>query len=88
MGQIVNLMAVDAQKFLDVPGYMHMLWSAPLIISLALYFLWQQLGPFTLAGLGIMLLLAPVNALVAQKTRKLQVCIQFYTSLLTQSKIK
>ena len=66
-------MSVDAQKFQDAPAYLHMLWSAPLIIAGSMYFLWQQLGPATLAGLAIMILLVPVNAVIAQKTRKLQI---------------
>jgi ATP-binding cassette subfamily C (CFTR/MRP) protein 1 len=73
IGEIVNLMSVDAQKIQDAPGYMHMIWSTPFTIALATYFLWQQLGPSVLAGVAIMFLLMPLNALVAAKTRKLQV---------------
>ena len=73
MGQIVNLMSVDAQRFQDVPVYLHMIWSAPLNIVLAIYFLWRELGPSALAGLVVMLLLAPFNVMVGQKTRTLQV---------------
>ena len=53
VGEIVNLMSVDSQKLQDAPGYLHMLWSAPLTIALAMYFLWQQLGPATLAGIAL-----------------------------------
>lgn len=49
-GEIVNLMAVDAQRFMDLVSYLHMLWSAPLQIALALYFLWDLLGIATVAG--------------------------------------
>ena len=73
VGQIVNLMSVDAQRFQDVPVYMHMIWSAPFNIALAIYFLWQELGPSALAGLAVMLVLAPINVFVGQKTRTLQV---------------
>jgi predicted anti-sigma-YlaC factor YlaD len=73
VGEIVNLMSVDAQKFNDAPAYMHMLWSTPLTIALALYMLWQLMGPSVLAGLAAMLLLVPVNAYVANKTKTLQV---------------
>ncbi|ELT99905.1 hypothetical protein CAPTEDRAFT_158862 [Capitella teleta] len=72
-GEICNLMSVDAQKLQDAPGYIHMLWSTPLTIALAIYFLWQQLGPSVLAGLAVMILLVPVNGAIAQKTRKLQI---------------
>lgn len=50
VGEIVNLMAVDAQRFMDLVAYINMLWSAPLQIGLALYFLWDLLGPSVLAG--------------------------------------
>lgn len=50
VGEIVNLMAVDAQRFMDLTTYINMLWSAPLQIALALYFLWDLLGPSVLAG--------------------------------------
>ena len=73
VGQIVNLMSVDAQRFQDVPVYMHMVWSAPFNIVMAIYFLWRELGPSALAGLAVMLLLAPFNVMVGQKTRTLQV---------------
>lgn len=44
MGEIVNLMSVDAQRFMDLTAYLNMLWSAPLQIALSLYFLYQILG--------------------------------------------
>jgi ATP-binding cassette subfamily C (CFTR/MRP) protein 1 len=44
VGEIVNLMSVDAQRFMDLTTYLNMIWSAPLQISLAMYFLWMQLG--------------------------------------------
>lgn len=50
VGEIVNLMAVDAQRFMDLTTYINMLWSAPLQIGLALFFLWDLLGPSVLAG--------------------------------------
>lgn len=41
VGEVVNLMSVDAQRFMDLTTFLNMLWSAPLQIVLALYFLWQ-----------------------------------------------
>lgn len=41
VGEIVNLMSVDAQRFMDLITYINMIWSAPLQVVLALYFLWQ-----------------------------------------------
>lgn len=50
VGEIVNLMAVDAQRFMDLTENINIIWSAPLQIGLALYFLWQLLGLSVLAG--------------------------------------
>ncbi|XP_070580038.1 multidrug resistance-associated protein 1-like isoform X1 [Ptychodera flava] len=73
VGEIVNLMSVDAQRLMDLTAYFNMLWSAPLQIAVALYFLWDLLGPSVLAGLGVMVLMIPINAAIATKTRSLQV---------------
>lgn len=73
VGEIVNLMSVDAQRFMDVTAYINMIWSAPLQIILALYFLWKILGPSVLSGLAVMIILIPVNALLAGKVRNLQI---------------
>lgn len=45
VGEIVNLMSVDAQRFMDLTTFLNMLWSAPLQIILALFFLWQVSNP-------------------------------------------
>lgn len=41
MGEIVNLMSVDAQRFMDVFPFLNLLWATPLQVILAIYFLWQ-----------------------------------------------
>ncbi|GLH03627.1 Multidrug resistance protein homolog 49 [Gryllus bimaculatus] len=73
VGEIVNLMSVDAQRFMDLTAYLSMLWSAPLQIALALYFLWDTLGPSVLAGLAVMIILIPVNGVVANRVKVLQI---------------
>ena len=73
VGEIVNLMSVDAQRFMDLMNYIHMLWSAPLQIVLALFFLYLSMGPSIFAGFGVMVLLIPVNIVMATVNRKFQV---------------
>ncbi|KAM3964279.1 multidrug-Resistance like Protein 1 [Aphomia sociella] len=73
VGEIVNLMAVDAQRFIELTAYLNMIWSAPLQIALALYFLWGILGPSVLAGLAVMIILIPVNGLIANRVKTLQI---------------
>jgi ABC-type multidrug transport system fused ATPase/permease subunit len=72
VGEIVNLMSVDAQRFQDVTTYLHTLWSGPFQIALCLYFLYGAIGASAFAGLGVMILMIPVNAVIASRTRRLQ----------------
>ncbi|XP_027240278.1 canalicular multispecific organic anion transporter 1 [Cricetulus griseus] len=73
IGETVNLMSVDAQKLVEVTNYMHLVWSSVLQIALSIFFLWRELGPSVLAGVGVMVLLIPVNGVLATKNRKIQV---------------
>ncbi|XP_018568571.1 multidrug resistance-associated protein 1 isoform X2 [Anoplophora glabripennis] len=73
VGEIVNLMSVDAQKFIELTAFLNMIWSAPLQIILSLYFLWYELGPSVLAGLAVMIILIPVNGFIANKVKTLQI---------------
>uniref|UniRef100_A0A669DU41 ATP-binding cassette, sub-family C (CFTR/MRP), member 2 n=1 Tax=Oreochromis niloticus TaxID=8128 RepID=A0A669DU41_ORENI len=73
VGEMVNLMSADAQRFNDVTTSIHLLWSCPLQIIISIVFLWLELGPSVLAGVGVMVLIIPTNALIATKARKLQI---------------
>ena len=66
-------MSVDAQRFMDLMSYLHLIWSAPLQIVLSLGFLYATMGPSIFAGFAVMLLLIPVNAMIAAKSRQYQV---------------
>ncbi|XP_059614039.1 multidrug resistance-associated protein 1-like [Phlebotomus argentipes] len=72
VGEIVNLMAVDAHRFFELVSYLHLLWSGPLVMALALYFLYDLLGAAIFAGLAVMILMIPLNAWIAVKLRSLQ----------------
>ncbi|CAI8018869.1 Multidrug resistance-associated protein 1 [Geodia barretti] len=73
VGEIVNLMSVDAQRFMDLMTYFHLIWSAPLQIVLALLFLYFTMGVSIFAGFALMILMIPFNAAIAAKSRKYQV---------------
>jgi len=72
VGQIVNVMSTDATRMQNTTSYLMMLWSAPLQITLTLYYLWQQIGPALFAGLGVMVLSIPLNAWVARTIKRYQ----------------
>lgn len=73
VGEIVNLMSVDAQRFMDTVTYLNMVWSAPLQIVLSLIFLYLTMGPSIFAGFAVMVIMLPVNAFLGAQARKLQV---------------
>lgn len=73
VGETVNLMSADAQRFNDVVNFIHLLWSCPLQIALAIAFLWIELGPAVLAGLAVMVLMVPINGLLANMSKNVQV---------------
>ncbi|OQV17409.1 Multidrug resistance-associated protein 1 [Hypsibius exemplaris] len=73
VGEMVNLMSVDSQRFMDLTSQLHLIWSAPLQMGLALYFLWGTLGPSVLAGLATMILMVPINAVIGTRSRTLQI---------------
>jgi len=78
VGEIVNLMSVDAQRLQDATGYLWMTWSAPLQICIAVSMLWNLLGASVLAGIAVMILIIPINGVIATIARKLQVRGQLY----------
>lgn len=71
-GEIVNLMAVDAQRFMDLVTTINTIWSAPLQIILAFYFLWNEMGPSILTGLALMIIIIPINGYIAHHTKNFQ----------------
>jgi len=66
-------MSVDAQRFMDTMTYVNMTWSAPLQIILSLIFLYLSMGPSIFAGFAVMVVMIPLNAVLAAQVRKLQV---------------
>lgn len=75
VGEIVNLMSVDAQRLMDVVTYLYAIYTTPIQITLALILLYKYLGPSVFAGFGIMVLLIPLNFVVAGQGRRYQVCM-------------
>ena len=71
-GDIVNYMAVDTQRLQDLTQYGQMLWSAPFQIILCMASLYQLVGISMLAGVGAMVLMVPINGLIARIMKNLQ----------------
>ena len=71
-GDIVNYMAVDTQRLQDLTQYGQMLWSAPFQILLCMASLYQLVGISMLAGVGAMVLMIPINGVIAKFMKTLQ----------------
>lgn len=71
-GDIVNYMAVDTQRLQDLTQYGQQLWSAPYQIVLCMLSLYQLVGLSMLAGVGAMVLMIPINGLIARLMKTLQ----------------
>ncbi|KAF6767994.1 hypothetical protein AHF37_07865 [Paragonimus kellicotti] len=71
-GQIMNLISSDAQHFTALMPYVHVVWSGPFQIIVAIVLLWRELGPSVLAGIGVLLLLLPFNAVIARLSKTVQ----------------
>ncbi|KAL1981719.1 hypothetical protein VTN96DRAFT_2276 [Rasamsonia emersonii] len=73
VGTIINLMAIDSFKVSESCAYLHFLWaSVPVQVIMAVTLLYRVLGFSSFAGIALMVLLLPVNVMIARKFRDIQ----------------
>jgi ABC-type multidrug transport system fused ATPase/permease subunit len=72
-GDIVNHMAIDQQRLADLTQFGTQLWSAPFQIVLCMVSLHQLIGNSMWAGIGVMILMVPLNGVIARMMKKLQI---------------
>ena len=65
-------MSIDAQRIVDYVNVFNNLWISPLQIVACLLLLWQQMGLATIAGISLMILLIPINAVFTSKFEQKQ----------------
>ncbi|KAE9539572.1 hypothetical protein AGLY_004824 [Aphis glycines] len=68
IGQVVNLLSNDANRFDIAFIFIHFLWVGPLQTIVVTYFLWQELGVSSLIGVVIFLLFIPLQGWLGKKT--------------------
>ena len=73
MGEVINLMSVDCEVLAGLMPYINVVWSSPFQIIMAIYFLWQEIGIAALAGVGVLIVLFPVNFFTGRIVRALDV---------------
>jgi len=66
-GQVVNYMSTDTNRVFNFCRTFHQFWSLPFQIAVSLYLLYQQVGISSLAAIGFIFLLVPVNKFLATK---------------------
>lgn len=78
VGEIVNLMAIDIDRFQQITPQTMQYWSNPFQIGLALFLLYKQLGVSVFSGVAVMVLLFPINFLITMIIRKWQIAQMYY----------
>ena len=70
-GTIINLMAVDSFKVSEICGYLHFLWAtSPVQVIICIVLLYRLLGFSSFAGIGVMVLVMPLNLFIAKQFAK------------------
>lgn len=71
-GDIVNLMSVDVQRLQDLVQNLQVAWSGPFQIAICLYLLHGLIGNAMWAGVFIMVVMIPLNGVIARVQKRLQ----------------
>ncbi|KAK7471486.1 hypothetical protein BaRGS_00035880, partial [Batillaria attramentaria] len=72
VGEVVNLMSVDAQRILDMMNIFFFAFTVPVQVIVAIVLLYLVIGPSILAGVLLLVILMPVNIYVVSRQRVLQ----------------
>eukprot|EP01031_Cornospumella_fuschlensis_P036378 gene36378-44128_t len=71
-GEVSNLMSVDSSRLQELTPYLHALWYSFFQITLALLFLYRQLGLACLAGMAVIIISIPVTSKISAYMKTLQ----------------
>lgn len=72
-GAIINLMAVDSFKVAEISAYLHFLWAnTPVQVVVSVLLLYRILGLSSVAGIGMMIFLLPINMLISKRFAAIQ----------------
>ncbi|CEF61191.1 ATP-binding cassette sub-family C member 8 [Strongyloides ratti] len=78
VGEIVNIMAIDIERFQLITSQIQQFWSSPFQIILALIFLFNTLGYAAIAGSIVMFAFVPINYFSSVLIRKHQIAQMKY----------
>mgnify|MGYP001156231755 CR=1 FL=1 len=72
-GEVMNLMANDAQKLGEAAQFVHLPWIAPTVITLCTLLLWAHIGVSAIVAVLLMMVLFPYEIVMARLVRTYRV---------------
>jgi len=72
VGEIVNLMSNDTQRYVEVTQFLQQIWSGPFVIVVGLVLLIRLIGVAALAGLVLMIVTIPLQGKMFSWSGKLR----------------
>jgi len=64
IGQMVNLLSNDVNRFDTSLLFLHNLWAAPLQLIICTGLLWNKIGPSVLVGTALLIAAVPLQSMV------------------------
>ncbi|EGD72614.1 hypothetical protein PTSG_12159 [Salpingoeca rosetta] len=83
-GHVVNLVSNDVERFILFSVMGPYFYLGPIQTMIASYFVWQQLGAITLTGVGLYILLLPLNYFLG----KVFASLRHSAAVLTDERVK
>ncbi len=72
-GEVVNLMSADCERLNGLFPYLHVTWSSPYQVALAIYFLWAELHYSVIVSVVFMFfVMTPMTVLVGKRIQAIQ----------------
>ncbi|CAH8841479.1 unnamed protein product [Trichobilharzia szidati] len=69
-GSLVNYLTSDADRIINLAPSVHEVWAMPLQLCVAIALLYRQLGLACLVGIGFLIVLTPLNRVLATQIGK------------------
>ncbi|UMM39483.1 hypothetical protein L5515_016525 [Caenorhabditis briggsae] len=78
VGEMVNILSIDVDRFRMITPQLQQYWSSPFQIIVCMVLLWQTIGVAVWAGIVVMISIVPINICVSVITKKWQIRLMKY----------
>ncbi len=79
IGQMVNLLSNDVNRFDIGMGMLHYIWVGPIQLLIVIYILWGHFGWSCLIGVALLVLFVPFQSQMGQLFGKLRIQVAIRT---------